>query len=166
MDTIKTSKANVNLFKWLMKARTKEDRPALLAISATDDRIEAVDGHRLHAIERIIKDELPNGVYDVNVTGDLVITKKMDVCFPDTTKLGFKKSTVRLAINPKLLAEALTGFSEVAQIYICTDYLADEKTISQPIKIVGNAADGTAICAVIMPIRNQEPFEIEWNPYK
>jgi hypothetical protein len=165
MNTIRTSKASASIVKWLLKAKSKDEtRPPLSCVSI-NGKLETCDGTRLHSAVRILKDEIEDGLYNVTVTGDLVITEPVNETFPDTSKLGFAKPTIRLSINPKYLVDALSGFDGMVSIYICADKLTEDKTVTAPIQITGHSADDTALCAVIMPMYNSKPFADEWNPY-
>lgn len=166
MKTIKTSKEIVRLIKWVSKAVSKDSaRPVLTFISVRNDRIEAADGRRAHATERIMRDELPDGCYKVTSASGEIITLEEDsenMAYPDLKEAIKINPTAKFAVNPAFLSDAASGFFGSVTIEVQGN--PDGGYSKTPIRLTGKDKEGNSLVTIIMPMFLGDG-DAKWNPY-
>lgn len=127
MFTIRGTKKESRLMRWLAKAQAGKDRPILTAFHRRNGIAVSCDGFRLHAapVPGCLQ-EVPETNYELgqaNYRGKIKAgdfeadLDEVEGTYPDIAQIMPKGEPVaEFAVNPKYLREALAGFNTVVVV--------------------------------------------------
>jgi hypothetical protein len=165
--TIETTKDTAQAINWVNKTVSKDDARPVLETVNTNGHLLSADGHRLHAAN--VKLDLEPGLYTYKTVGTTVIATESELTpsnYPNTDVIIPKGIRyVEIAINPKYLADALSGMDNMARIFI---QVKEDETqsvihVTQPIQVFGHTKDDTELYALVMPMHDTN-HELGWQP--
>lgn len=161
MFTIKGTKEESQLMRWLAKAQAGEDRPILTTFHRRNGVVVSCDGFRLHAapVPSCLQ-EAPetNELGQVNYRGKIKAgdfeadLDEVEGTYPDVAQLMPKGEPVaEFAVNPKYLREALAGLDTMAMIRVYQVPDWSDETVNGPITVHGVANKRFALIMTIYP---------------
>lgn len=167
----------LRIARWLAKAVNREGRPILEVIARMGDTLVACDGYRMHAIKA--PKEWPNARYVVprfvpTGKGPLILEEavfntaypQFDGIFPDS-----KAAVATIAVNPRLLRDALDEFMAMAggslwgrqQAVIVRLY--GDVTSGRPIELMSTGDEGPYVLVMPMHVGDPRAADLDlWRP--
>lgn len=157
---IKGDKHESALIRWVQKAQSKDSaRQVLTGMLVKNGNIVACDGYRIHATPTPSPLVDTDGVYQGKVpAGDFIaeLDEILDVTYPDYAAIMPEGEPVfQINVDPKFLAEALSGFSKNVQLRFFGE--------KQPMEVGGKNKDDKPCYVVLMPMHKLNDDK-PWRP--
>ena len=164
---IKLTKQESAIMRWVQRAKSKDrTRPILTGVNVNGS-VVACDGFRLHAVktsEFTLLPALSGNILDlsnVKAGEGMVELSVIPGSYPEYNQiLPAGIPAFEIAVNPKLLIDALTGLGNIAVL----KFYGSDKPMEVYGKIEANHGDDTRTYSLIMPMFLNGEWSNTWRP--